>query len=357
MTGLFDLLLNWRNRRLVDPSFQNWAASFPLTRPIAQRRAREVFDLTAGFVYSQILFACVELRVFDAVKDSALTVPALAKKIGLPESGTDRLARAAASLRLLEKCGQKYALGHHGAALFGNPSVFSMIKHHAALYMDLSDPVALLRERTRDTALAKYWDYTAGGSAEYSELMSGTQSFISEEILSAYSFDQHTHLMDVGGGVGAFLCAAKRKHPSLKATLCDLPNVVALARAHFIEQNIKADAVACNFQTDPLPFSADIITLIRVLHDHDDEVAVSLLGAIRAALPDSGTLLVAEPMAETPGAEPTGDAYFGMYLWAMGTGRPRSLEEIRELLRHSGFAHAKEIKTRRPILTRVVIAR
>ncbi len=42
------------------------------------------------------------------------------------------------------------------------------------------------------------------------------------------------------------------------------------------------------------------------------------------ALPPGGTLLIAEPMAGTPGAEAMGDAYFGLYLWAMGSGRPRS---------------------------------
>ena len=41
-----------------------------------------------------------------------------------------------------------------------------------------------------------------------------------------------------------------------------------------------------------------------------------------AALPPGGTLLLAEPMAGTPGAEPVGDAYFGFYLLAMGSGRP-----------------------------------
>ena len=47
--------------------FQRFAASFALTRPIARRRAGALFDLCAGFVYSQILFACVRLKLFDHV--------------------------------------------------------------------------------------------------------------------------------------------------------------------------------------------------------------------------------------------------------------------------------------------------
>jgi demethylspheroidene O-methyltransferase len=69
----------------------------------------------------------------------------------------------------------------------------------------------------------------------------------------------------------------------------------------------------------PLPQGADIVTsLVRVLFDHDDAHALAILRAVRAALPRGGTLLVAEPMAGVPGAQAMGDAYFGLYLLAMG---------------------------------------
>jgi demethylspheroidene O-methyltransferase len=51
-----------------------------------------------------------------------------------------------------------------------------------------------------------------------------------------------------------------------------------------------------------------------------------------------------------------GDAYFGFYLLAMGSGRPRRSEELRAMLRTAGFATAYEQKTRRPLLTRLIVA-
>jgi demethylspheroidene O-methyltransferase len=92
------------------------------------------------------------------------------------------------------------------------------------------------------------------------------------------------------------------------------------------------------------------------VHDHDDGPALTILRAARQALPPGGTLLLAEPMSGTPGAEPIGDAYFGFYLWAMGSGRPRTAEELEALLREAGFNRVKEIRTRRPLLTRLLIA-
>ena len=56
--------------------------------------------------------------------------------------------------------------------------------------------------------------------------------------------------------------------------------------------------------------------------------ALAILRSARGALAPGGTLLVAEPMSGTPGAEPITEAYFGFYLLAMGTGRPRTAEEL-----------------------------
>ncbi|MEO1241886.1 MAG: methyltransferase [Pseudomonadota bacterium] len=366
--SLRDRFLQWRDRMVADAAFQDWAASFPLIRILARKRARNLFDITVGFVYSQVLFACVELNIFHVLQEKPLTTEALAEKIGLSVEGTDRLARAGVSLELLERrSANRYGLGELGAALLGNPSVFAMIKHHAALYEDLRDPVALLRERSDATRLSAFWNYAGADqpaeyaeadAAAYSDLMAQTQALISSEILHAYSFKDHTHLMDIGGGAGAFLCAAAEQAPELRVTLCDLPPVAMLAKQRFEQAGLasRAQAVACDFRVDPLPKGADIITLVRVLHDHDDDVVRPLLSAIREALPQTGKLLIAEPMSQAPGAAPMGDAYFGFYLWAMGRGRPRSPEELRHFLRKAGFSQVQLIKTRRPIFTQMLVA-
>ena len=57
LASLLDRLRQWRDQRIADPAFRRWAARFPLTRPIAQRRAQALFDLVAGFSYSQVLLA------------------------------------------------------------------------------------------------------------------------------------------------------------------------------------------------------------------------------------------------------------------------------------------------------------
>jgi demethylspheroidene O-methyltransferase len=140
--------------------------------------------------------------------------------------------------------------------------------------------------------------------------------------------------------------------------LFDLPAVAARASDRFAALGLAARAgtTGGDFHRDPLPAGADIVSLVRVLHDHDDREALAILRVVHAALPPGGTLLVAEPMTGDKVADPVG-AYFGFYLMAMGSGRPRQPDEIAGLLKTAGFGDIRQRKTRQPLLTRLISAR
>jgi demethylspheroidene O-methyltransferase len=356
----------WRNRVLASPRFQRFATRFPLTRPVARRRARALFDLVAGFAYSQILAACVQLRLFELLAEGPLDTAAIATRIDLPVDGAQRLLRAAAALGLVQPLGDAWALGSDGAALLGNRGIAEMVAHHHLLYADLADPVALLRRGGGGGALSALWGYAESpGSGEtadvaaYSALMAASQPMVAAQAIDAYPFHRHRRLLDVGGGEGAFLSAVGTRVPSLELALFDLPAVCARAQSRFVAAGLatRATTFGGNFLTDSLPHGHDIASLIRVLHDHDDAPALTLLRRIHAALPSGGTLFIAEPMAQTPGAEPAGDAYFGFYLLAMGSGRPRSPDEIQAMLKTAGFSRSRVIATAMPLTARIIVAK
>jgi demethylspheroidene O-methyltransferase len=107
--------------------------------------------------------------------------------------------------------------------------------------------------------------------------------------------------------------------------------------------------VGGDFHRDTLPEGADVVSLVRVIYDHDDEPAKAILRSARKALKPGGTLLLAEPMADTAGAQRMGAAYFGMYLMAMGSGRSRSPAELAALVGAAGFHKIRERKTALPL--------
>jgi demethylspheroidene O-methyltransferase len=366
--SLADRWQDFRNRLLASPLFQRRAAAFSLTRPIAQRRARSLFDLVAGFVYSQVLLACVRLGLFDILAEGPMTAPALARRMDLPEAGTERLLAAAVSLRLVQRRSHgRFGLGVLGAPMAGNPALAAMVEHHTALYADLADPVALLRGGAGGARLAAYWPYAGpqapgglvrGQVGDYSALMSASQPLVAGEILDAYPVGRHRCLLDVGGGEGRFLIQAAARAPHLQLMLFDLPAVVELATASLAAAGLsgRASTTGGDFLKDALPRGADLVTLVRVVHDHDDARVLALLRAVHAALVPGGTVLVAEPMAGTAGAEPMGDAYFGIYLWAMGRGQPRTQGELTALLQAAGFGQVRAVATRMPLQASILVA-
>jgi len=82
-----------RDRLLTNPRFREAASRFAVTRPVARRHARDLFDLVAGFVYSQWLFACVELRLFDRLAQDPMTAEKLAFESKLPALAAERLTQ------------------------------------------------------------------------------------------------------------------------------------------------------------------------------------------------------------------------------------------------------------------------
>lgn len=358
-----------RNRLLASPLFQRRAAAFVLTRPVARRRAAGLFDLVAGFVYSQVLLACVRLKLFDLLAEGPQTLAQLAPRLMLTEAAAQRLLQAAVALQLVQPRGQgRFGLGVLGATMVGNRAIEALIEHHSALYVDLADPVALLRGESRSAQLAGYWPYAGTATpealaadkvAEYSALMSASQPLVAHEILDAYPLHGHRCLLDVGGGEGTFLLQAAARAPHLQLKLFDLPAVAARAQQRFAAQGLaqRASATGGDFFNDTLPTGADIATLVRVVHDHDDARVMTLLRAVHDALVPGGTLLLAEPMAGTRGAEPMGDAYFGFYLLAMGRGQPRTAQQLAAMLELAGFGGVRLLETRMPLQTRVLLAR
>ena len=354
-------LRGWRNRLVASRKFQKWAARFPLTRGKAKREGEEIFDLVAGFVNSQILMALVELDILKALFKRPMTTAELAALTSVPENRMGVLLRGGVALHLLAQKRDTHQLTQKGAALLGVPGLDQMIRHHRVLYRDLQDPTAFMRDET-ETELAGFWPYVFGaGAAEdphiadtYSQLMADSQQLVAEDTLRMVSFKDVDHLLDVGGGTGAFLAEVGAAYPTLPVTLFDLPAVVPAAAARFAEVGMRnrAKIKAGSFRDDPLPVGADTISLIRVLYDHADDTVAALLSKCFDSLPAGGRLVISEPMLGCR----AGDTYFAFYTLAMRTGRARSAGEIAQMCRNAGFLQVEQPKPPRAFVTSAVVA-
>ncbi|SDT96437.1 methyltransferase [Stappia sp. ES.058] len=360
-------LRGWRNRLIASASFQNRVASLPGLRWIARRNARDLFRINAGFLYSQVLFASLDSGLLSALRDDGQSAEALARTIDLPVAALSRLLIAARGLKLVTQLEDgTWWLDDLGAVVAGNPGIAAMIRHHAMVYRDLADPLALLRSAT-ETETSSFWAYAgrqdgAGvdtqTAAAYSDLMHLSQDLIATEVLRAYDFSRHRTLLDIGGGDGTFLASVARPNPHLELMLFDLPAVAVRAETAMRERGV-GERTRCfggSFFDNPIPSGADCLSLVRVLCDHEDAAVLSLLRAIRAAMTPQDTLLIAEPMAGTDDDRRFAAAYFEFYFLAMRSGHCRTPEHLSDLLKQAGFSRIRERRTSMPLFAGLLVA-
>ena len=123
----------YRDRLIASPRVQRWALANPLTRPVAQRRARAILDLCAD----RLLTGPLHLREAAPLQHPVQGTP--------DHCGTCReaVAFARSNVPPPRRCGftwaggaagrSIYGLGQLGAALAGNPAALSLIEHQPAV--------------------------------------------------------------------------------------------------------------------------------------------------------------------------------------------------------------------------------
>src|SRR5699024_4699430 len=107
--------------------------------------------------------------------------------------------------------------------------------------------------------------------------MSAGAEYVADDA-DAYDWSRARHVIDVGGGTGALLSAILHGHPSLRATLVDLPGTVARGKQALDAAGVgeRVEFVGQSF-FDPLPTGGDVYVLNSVLHDWPDDSARRIL--------------------------------------------------------------------------------
>lgn len=163
--------------------------------------------------------------------------------------------------------------------------------------------------------------------------------------VEAYDFSPMDTVVDVGGGTGSLLSALLRSRTGLRGVLLDLPHVVEEARTVLEAAGVagRCEVVAGDF-FESVPGGADGYVLARVLHDWDDDRAVTILSAVREAVPSHGRLVVVE-MVLAPGDQPDMGKLVDIVMMVMTGGRERSEEEFSALFARAGFRLSRVIET------------
>ena len=353
--GLSRWLGSLQNRLFSSLRFQDIASRLPFLSRVSRKEGEAIFQLMSGFVDTQVLLSFVRLGILDDVAEAPQSLSSLAKRASIEPDKMELLCRAGQAIGLVRIKRGRVHIARRGLLVRSLPGIADLIDHHTVLYQDLADPVALLRGQS-DPDLARFWPYVFGAGQEldadqvarYSGLMAKSQYMVARDTLAVLDVVNGSTWLDVGGGSGAFLSEVVRKHPTVKASIFDLAGAKSPKSSFGFH--------AGSFFEDDLPTGFDVISLIRVLYDHQDQTVDDLLAKVYSALPSGGRIIISEPMLGHPKPNRFGDTYFAFYTLAMKTGKTRSPTQISDLLTKNGFEHIKIHKSSRPFVTQVIQA-
>lgn len=353
--GLARWVRSLRNTLYSSLRFQDIAARLPILSRVSYKEGEAIFQLMSGFVDTQVLLSFVRLRILDDLTDAPQSLEALAERASMDPYKMELLCRAGQAIGLVRIKRGRVHIARRGLLVRSLPGIADLIDHHTVLYQDLADPIALLRGQS-DPELARFWPYVFGAGQEldadqvarYSGLMAKSQYMVARDTLAVLDVAKGATWLDVGGGSGAFLSEVVRKHPTVKASIFDLAGAKSPKSPFGFH--------AGSFFEDDLPTGFDVISLIRVLYDHQDQTVDDLLAKVYSALPSGGRIIISEPMLGHPKPNRFGDTYFAFYTLAMKTGKTRSPTQISDLLTKNGFEHVKIHKSSRPFVTQVIQA-
>lgn len=261
-----------------------------------------------------------------------------------------RLMRAAASLGVLRYEGDRvFGLTETGQLLrVGVPGsardlvLSQTAPGHWQSWTLFPDAVREGTSQAKRALGADIFDYLASPeNAEEARIFAGAMTDMSSMqvrgTLAGLDVSGVSDVVDVGGADGQFILALLEANPGLRGQVLDLPHAVDGAHAEASRRGLsdRFSATAGDFFTE-VP-AADLYLLKMIMHDWDDDQAVTILRNCRAAAPAGGRAVVVDTVVGNVGSRGDFSALADMVMLAVTGGRERDLAEFDALFAASGW--------------------
>lgn len=324
--------------------------------PTPQQR---LIEMAGGIIATQAIHTAAELGIPDALAAGPKPADTVAATVGANPDALFRLMRTLAGLGVFtQSADATFGLTPIGECLRSDhPSKMRdyarmMGEDLARAWLELPHTVRT-GECAFDRAVGKpFFDYLRDHpdrARVFDGAMTGVHGPETAPMLDAYDFSGFACVVDVGGGNGSTLLELLRRFEAPRGIVFDLPDVAAHAADVLGASDCAArvSAEGGNF-FEAVPTGADCYLLRHIVHDWDDDRAVTILERCRDAVADGGRIVVVESVVP-PGGEPHPSKILDLIMLAVPGGRERTAEEYDALFARAGLRIERIVPTASPI--------
>jgi hypothetical protein len=314
-----------------------------------------LFQMATSYWVSQAIYLAAKLGIADLLKDGPQSCAALAAATGSNAPSLFRLMRALASVGVFAHVRRDcFALSRLGESLQSNAPaslramVITVGEIHYQACGNLLHSIQTGSPAFNNAFGANLFDYlgqNVDAADAFNQGMTNASSMLAYAVLMAYDFAGISSIVDIGGGQGKLLEKILQFNTDTRGTVFDTASTIESVQRQNGNDVLRrrCSYVAGDFFSS-VPQGADAYVLSSVIHDWDDNRAITILRNCRRAMTKNSKLLLVE-MIVPEAASASFSKLIDLNMLVMNGGRERTLSEFRVLLDASGYKLTRIVST------------
>ena len=314
-----------------------------------------MLQIISGFWISRAVYVIAKLGIPDLLKSGPKTAEELAAATRTHAPSLYRVLRALASVGVLESHDRQFAQTPLSETLVTDApgslrwfTVSELGQEHYPAWGNLMQSV-----RTGEIAFDHFFGVDVWGyfqrnpedAAVFNDSMTAVTAAANEEIMTKYDFSGFKKVVDVGGGHGGLITSILKNNSHVRGVLFDAPQVIEGARPKIEAAGLadRCETVSGDFFKS-VPAGGDAYVMKWIIHDWDDQKAVTILRNCRNEMQPNGKLILVDCVVPETN-EPHFSKFIDLNMLVMTGGKERTEEEFEELLADAGFKLLRVIPT------------
>ncbi len=296
-----------------------------------------------AYTQSAVFYAALDVELFTHIHNGSTTEEELITATTLRQIDVERLVTCLLSMEMIT--------WSDDGSLVNAPDVDKFLvkgtRRYAGEWMMFTRPdvpkwfrMTELMLSQHGTRLGMYDELTVESAKKYHQATSSIGFGAARRFVRTVDLSERRHLLDLGGGSGAYSITAVETFENLRATVLDLPPVVVATQEYIADAGVgdRVDTVGADFTQGEFPGPVDAVVMASNLPIYDGQVIAGVVARAFRALESGGEMHLIGEMLDDDRSGPLDSAMWGMNELICGSlGRSHTRAEVVGYFADAGF--------------------